>query len=148
MGIVLVLSAIPWVCFNATRPLVGTESILKKGRVNQYFVNWPDLKEAYLGATRFLRSVNCHNVGLVIGADHWEYPFWILLGNGRQPIRLEHVRVKDPSSRISYPRGAFEPCAVLSNEIRATAVPGRPNQWKYQIQVNVLLKGEASEARE
>jgi len=148
MGIVLVLSAIPWVCFNTARPLVGTESILKKGRVNQYFVNWPDLKEAYLGATRFLHSVDCHNVGLVIGADHYEYPFWILLGNGRQPIRLEHVRVKDLSSRISYPRGAFEPCAVLSNDIAATAVPGRPNQWKYQIQVNVRLKGEASEARE
>jgi hypothetical protein len=148
MGIVLVLSAIPWVCFNTTRPLVGAESVLKKGRLEQYFVNWPDLKKPYLDATRFLHSVDCHNVGLVIGADHWEYPFWILLENGGQPIRLEHVRVKDPLSGKSYPRGAFEPCAVLSNHIAATAVPGQPNQWKYQIQVNVLLKGEASGARQ
>ena len=142
MGFLLLLSAVPWVCSNSTRPLIGTESILKKDRIDQYFVNWSDLKEVYVGATRFLRSRNCHNIGLVIGADHWEYPFWILLGTGRQQIRLEHVRVKDLSSRKSYPRGVFEPCAILSNEIVATAVPGRPNQWKYQIKVKVLLQGE------
>ena len=46
-------------------------------------------------------------VGLVIGEDSYEYPFWALVSHGKQPVRWCHVSVNNASRRFR----AHEPCA-------------------------------------
>jgi hypothetical protein len=36
-------------------------------------------------------ATGCHEIGLVVGSDDWEYPFWVLLnGSGGPPTHLSH----------------------------------------------------------
>jgi hypothetical protein len=63
-------------------------------------------------------ALNCRNIGIITNEDGWEYPWWILLQREYkgQPFRLEHVEVKNLTSRLNYPQGQFIPCALLSTE--------------------------------
>ena len=125
--LVLIVGAVPWVVHNSARPLIGERSVLAVERDQQYFTNRPSLYAPYLRATEFISSSQCSQVGLMIGGDDWEYPFWALLGEhaGRK-IRLEHVTVANISEAEynSDPFRDFDPCAVIvvsrekSNEVR------------------------------
>ena len=126
IAIILILSSLPWLFFNQSRPLISLLLTLKDGRIenifntsrtNQYFNNQVELREPYIGATNFLKSQKCSKVGLSIRADDWEYPFWVLLEkDNTQEIHIEHINVKNISSVKSreYPYKNFIPCAIIS----------------------------------
>jgi hypothetical protein len=114
----LLLSALPWVVFNSSRPLMGDQNILNRTRLDQYFNNRSDLRDLFLGAAYFLKSNKCGQVGLDIGTNDWEYPFWPLLNpEANVAIRIEHVHVKNQSGLISVlPHfSGFSPCAIISS---------------------------------
>jgi hypothetical protein len=114
----LLLSALPWVLFNSSRSLMGDQSIWNRTRLDQYFNNRPELRNAFFGAVYFLKSNKCGRIGLDIGSNDWEYPFWPLLNPAaNDAIRIEHVNVKNESGLISvlpYFSG-FSPCAIISS---------------------------------
>jgi len=124
---VLLLSSLLWVFCNESRPIAGkswswtarlnlSSSILKTSRINQYFSNRPDLIRHYVGASDFVKTRECRNVGLSIGVNDWEYPFWVLLNESSNVVRLEHVNVTNESwlkSRV-HPFNDFIPCAIIS----------------------------------
>jgi len=118
IAFVLLLSALPWVLFNSSRSLMGDQSIWNRTRLDQYFNNRPELRNAFFGAVYFLKSKQCSQIGLDIGTNDWEYPFWPLLNPAANAaIRIEHVNVKNASSLISvlpYFSG-FSPCAIISS---------------------------------
>jgi hypothetical protein len=119
----LLLSALPWVFFNSSRPLMGDQSIWKRTRLDHYFNNRPYLRKAFFGAADFLKSKQCSQIGLDIGPNDWEYPFWPLLNPAtNEAIRIEHVHVKNESGLISVLPyfSRFSPCAIIS--IRADQV--------------------------
>jgi hypothetical protein len=126
-SVVMILAAIPWVVYNSSRPLVGERSILSSGRAKQYFANRPSLYEPYNRSAQFLSNSRCSDIGLKLGGDDWEYPFWVLLGEHyERNFRLEHSNVVN-ISRVEYdesPFRTFRPCAVIalntgeSNELR------------------------------
>ncbi len=69
-----------------------------------------------MGAVDFVMNKKCSNVGLSLDLANWEYPFWVLLQkNGNQFARIEHVNLKNISSRISnmYHYKKFNPCAII-----------------------------------
>ena len=114
----LLLSALPWVLFNSSRPLMGDQSVWKGTRLDQYFNNRPELRDAFLGAAYFLTSKQCGQIGLDMDSNDWEYPFWPLLKPaGSEAIRIEHVQVKNESGVISVlPHfSRFNPCAIISS---------------------------------
>jgi hypothetical protein len=114
----LLLSALPWVLFNSSRPLMGDQSIWKRTRLDHYFNNRPQLRNAYLGAAHFLKSKQCGQIGLDIGPNDWEYPFWPLLNpSANEAIRIEHVNVENESGLISVLPyfSRFTPCAIISS---------------------------------
>ncbi len=76
--IIILISTIPWVYFNKTRPVFGAKSIFTTTRVDQYFINRPTLIKPYLQALKLVHNEKCNNVGLKTGEDGWEYPFWAL----------------------------------------------------------------------
>ena len=114
-----------WVCFNETRPLIlnsqiveagRVENIFNQSRVDQYFASNPDLKPFYVDAARFIESQACPNIGLSLGGNTWEYPFWALLNNQAKPkLRLEHINI-DNASSAKYDSKAYQdftPCLLV-----------------------------------
>lgn len=114
--VILIIGSVPWVVHNASRPLVGEQSIFTTPRDQQYFANHPSLYAPYRRSAQFLSRSRCSDIGLMLGGDDWEYPFWVLLAEeGRRKIRLEHVTVANVS-RMEYSKYPFQnlkPCAVI-----------------------------------
>jgi hypothetical protein len=131
---VLILSALPWVFLNRSRPLVfevlrdqstllktDYTNVFNMDRVTQMFRNRPELKVDYTGAAKFLEAQRCLDIGLSMDHDDWEYPLWVSLGAGLpgSRYRLEHVGVTNASRQKMDP--SFQPCAVV-----VIARPGDP----------------------
>lgn len=113
---ILLLGALPYVLKNQSRPIIGQESIMATSRTELYFSNRPSLFEPYISSAQFVLKSQCSDVGLVLGINDWEYPFWVLLHeNDKRTIRIEHVNVANISQMKSneYPFNAFTPCAII-----------------------------------
>ena len=152
IAVILILSAVPWVFSNKFRPLLGNENIFSISRIDQYFTNRPYLKDPYVGAANFVRSLSCSAIGLSLEAESWEYPLWPLLRtHDTRVVRLEHVNVANVSSVLSdrSPHSLFIPCAIISvgygqgNGVRAVQliVKGRRYDQEWAMKpVAVLLR--------
>jgi hypothetical protein len=107
------LLALPSLAATWPRPLIGSASVLTTPGMAQRFRNHPKLQPVYEAAVGVVSDMRCARVGLVLGWDDWEYPFWPLLrtrlGHG---VRLEHVLVANPSGRLAPPISDL-PCALL-----------------------------------
>ena len=69
-----------------------------------------NIYEEYSEITNLVDSMSCNNVGLMLGEDTWEYPYWVQLDE----IRLEHVNVKNATS--VYEEYEFIPdCIILDD---------------------------------
>jgi hypothetical protein len=130
IAIILILSALPWVIFNSSRPLLFSmdrQEFVKNGnvtftsknlwntsRIEQYFNNRPELESPYTEAVDFVKNKGCSDIGLAM--ENWEYPFWVLLQKGNKDTHLEHVNVKNISDVLSYkyPYNKFNPCVIIS----------------------------------
>jgi len=114
--VIFLLGALPYVLKNSSRPLIDQESIMATRRTELYFNNDRSLAGPYFSSVRYVLKSQCSDIGLVLGGDGWEYPFWVLLGeDGKRTIILEHINVTNLSQVKSneYPFNAFTPCAVI-----------------------------------
>ena len=120
------VAGVPWMLWNYSRPLIGESSVLCVKREQQYFANWHAGREMLSILPESLGE--CKNVGLVMGEDSWEYPFWYLT-RAMGGVRLEHVKVDNISAKLKYPLGAFEPCALIldgSDEQKIISYENKP----------------------
>lgn len=116
---VLIVLALPWVLYNRTRPLIAKSNIFNTSRVDQYFRSAPSLGEMYVRATDIVKSSNCLDVGISLGKNDWEYPFWVLLENhGTRVFRFQHIDVRNASAVKSHAVRDFTPCAVVGRGLR------------------------------
>lgn len=118
---VLLMTSIPWVLANQTRPLVAWPgftpfpSILTSSRSDAYFNADPTTEEPFRLAASLIANSGCSNVGLAIGHSDPEYLLWILLREASRLPRIEHVdfdwdRPTNPSHALA---GQFRPCAIF-----------------------------------
>ena len=124
VGILLFLTAIPWMFYNQQHPWMGDGGIWRQPKVTQYFYKRPYLILPYFYGTKYLKSIACREVGLLTGGE-WEYPWWqFLRGRG---LRIEHVQVANQSGSLKYPLGDFQPCALVvsSTELKPYLLVGR-----------------------
>lgn len=157
----LIIASLLWVFFNESRPLIANsktveenrlENLWNTSRTDQYFINRPELQQPYTKAVDLLVAGNCTNIGLRLGSDTWEYPFWMLLqGKSDHPFRIEHVAV-DNASAIQAgslsDKNTFSPCALVvsgvverrDREIIFNNQVYR-NQWS-QNNVSVFIKNQ------
>ena len=113
----LLLCSSPWALLNATRPLLGGDSVLTAPRLLQSFTARPQLREPLLGAARAVAARQCRQIGLEIGPDDPEHLIRITLREaGILHPRLEHVHVTNRSARKAAepPFADFAPCAVIN----------------------------------
>jgi 4-amino-4-deoxy-L-arabinose transferase-like glycosyltransferase len=113
---ILLLAALPYVLKNQSRPIIGQDSILATSRTELYFKNRSSLTKPYINSVQFVLKSQCSDIGLILGDDDWEYPFFVLLHeNNNRTIRIEHVNVTNISQVKSneYPFNVFTPCAII-----------------------------------
>ncbi|MEH1884934.1 ArnT family glycosyltransferase [Nostoc sp.] len=117
----LLISSLPWVFLNRFRPIIDSNNIFQVSRIEQYFTNRPYLKTTYAGAVEFLNSKKCSNIGLSMGNDPWEYPFWVLWRqNNQEIVKIKHINVTNISAVLEkedYYKD-FEPCGIISMETK------------------------------
>lgn len=112
--IILIQTSLLYVLYNEFRPIVGEKNIFNTSRIEQYLRPVITDKNNYLNAARFVTKTECKNIGLSLSSI--EYPWWVLLKNDKQVVRMEHVNVKNLSNVKSraYPYRDFVPCAIIS----------------------------------
>jgi 4-amino-4-deoxy-L-arabinose transferase-like glycosyltransferase len=111
---VLFATSVPYVFRNNTRKLFSSKkTVFQTPRLRQYFVADETLLLPYQQAVDFVMISGCRQVGLRIGDNSWEYPFWVLFGEERiKQLRIEQVDVVGVQP-LNYPLGAFSPCAII-----------------------------------
>jgi 4-amino-4-deoxy-L-arabinose transferase-like glycosyltransferase len=110
--ILVALFGFNWTFNNATRPLNAAAAYAQETRTEGYFTKRPDLLPIYQQITRQISVTACSRVGIIMGVDSWDYPFWMLLReNGYQGI-IKHIRVMNTSN--VYEDTAFQPCAIIA----------------------------------
>ena len=65
-----------------------------------YFTNQMDLYREYVDAFQVLEDSGTRRVGLYIGGDDWEYPWWALAkeaSHKNKPITFQYVGISEPS---------------------------------------------------
>ena len=92
-----------WVFGSDLRPVLRKDSVLLTSRVDQYFAARPELRDPYLSAAAYVRSTGDERVGYVGAGDDWEYPLWVLLGEGGTDVELDSVQVANASRRYERP---------------------------------------------
>ncbi|GET38019.1 ArnT family glycosyltransferase [Microseira wollei] len=133
--VTLIITSFQWVFSNKFRPIAAEANIFNMSRIEQYFINRPQLKAPYVEATKFVLSKNCSNIGLSLGTginvgnQYWEYPLWPLLHNKHSKIIwMQHINVQNISNKKSnvYPFNNFIPCAIIS--VRASSIKENSNE--------------------
>ena len=120
----------PYVFSGNPRKLVGKGNWIKVPRLGRYFVKKPYLAQAYMNAASGILYYQCNDIGLLIGADDWEYPLWVLLHKGNSAVRLEHLNVNNVSGKLSYPLGGFDPCMIIAVNTPQESWQGSHDQYK------------------
>jgi hypothetical protein len=112
IGLALWLAAWPWLAYNEVRPLLGDRSVLVVSRLDQYFVNAPELEAPFMWAAGRVQQARCDRVGLLLGPGSWDYPMWVLLEDASPGVQIQNVDVPNVSARLATPN--FQPCAVVA----------------------------------
>jgi 4-amino-4-deoxy-L-arabinose transferase-like glycosyltransferase len=117
LAIGLLVSAMPYVLLNRSRPLIGwkprtmTSSIFLEESQVILFANWMGLRADYVEVAKAQLATSCYQVGLQIDSHDLEYLIWWLLQAPESGYRLEATSTL---SRLdSYLDPSFEPCAVI-----------------------------------
>lgn len=116
VSLTLAVCAWPYLMMSESRPLLGKASVLTNSWTDEMFlVRRAEVKIGTLRSAAAVESMGCRQVGLLLGGNDWEYPFWRLLRADGGERRLEHVAVQNASIRYQRPdSNAFEPCAVIA----------------------------------
>ncbi|MBE9096131.1 glycosyltransferase family 39 protein [Tychonema sp. LEGE 07203] len=112
--IILLQTSLVYVLLNEFRPILGEQNIFNTNRIYQYLRPVRNDKNNYINAAKFVKETKCKNIGLSL--SNMEYPWWIILNNSHQSVRIEHINLKNRSSvknRV-YPYNTFIPCAIIS----------------------------------
>jgi hypothetical protein len=103
---------------NNLGPLALRYTVFTIPRSRQYFHWFGQPSNArlpeYLAASAVLRDARCADLGLMIAWDDWEHPWWVFVSDeGRDPIRVRHVAIENPSARLAAREPAFAPCGII-----------------------------------
>lgn len=111
---ILILTSFYWILFNRFKPILGSGSIFRLTRLDQYFVHDSSLETKYLEVLNLIRLNKCNNVGIYLHSN--EYELWVLMHQYfPAKFRIEHVNVDNLSKKLeNMPQFSnFLPCAII-----------------------------------
>jgi hypothetical protein len=80
---------------NASRPLEGPVTVFNASQQQLIFWNRGTDIAPYNAATQIIQQHHAKVVGLIEGADDWEYPLWRMNGGALKGTRFVDIRVAD-----------------------------------------------------
>jgi Dolichyl-phosphate-mannose-protein mannosyltransferase len=119
LTVLLITASTVFVFRNEIRPLVGVgpnSTVLNTSRIDRLLLRHTSVREHYLRLVHPVETLRCSEMGLLIGQNDLEYPFWLLLQKTSiQRLRIQHVYVTNISADKSAvsPSANFSPCAVI-----------------------------------
>ncbi|MGH9552520.1 MAG: hypothetical protein ACRD3W_24280, partial [Terriglobales bacterium] len=86
----LLICAVPYICLNATKPLLGDQSILVTSYHENYFRSVPNYYAPYVELTNFLSQHQLNDIGVANPDNGWcEYPLWVFLSDDfKHPVSI------------------------------------------------------------
>jgi hypothetical protein len=86
--------------------------VISRRRIDQYFLNAPQLDEPYYEMSELIEANECNQVGLILSGDTAEYLLWVFLDTPRPDLTIDWIISRsDTSGR--YRLEDFQPCAVV-----------------------------------
>ena len=110
--LILMLLSFLWITYNVNRPLIAYNGLSHQPRIDQYFAKRQDLIQEYENLTEDISVAGCHEIGLDLRCDSWEYPFWAFFFEEDYPVEIHYIDVNNPSEVLM--KGNFVPCAIIS----------------------------------
>ena len=117
-GIVLLGSALPYLLFNNTRPIIGlppwptrVHGVFNATPEEIMFAPNPEKRAAYELLAESVENSGCQEIGMRLDSSDLEYQFWWLLNAPQSGHRLETIYTY-PNLEPLLDRN-FEPCAVI-----------------------------------
>jgi hypothetical protein len=128
-AVILLLSALPWVLFNKSRPIIAMRpdpgpgelpclagctaigSVFSTPKADVLLANRRENLESYLGLSESLQAHSCRDVGLRIESYDPEYAWWYLLDAPQSGFHLETIYTT-PDLEPLLDRD-FRPCAII-----------------------------------
>ncbi|MEW6648863.1 MAG: DUF2142 domain-containing protein [Chloroflexota bacterium] len=128
----LLLTMLPVFYFNQSKPLVQDWNIFNLPR-REVMIIRKNLVVPYIEGVNYLLDERaCHQLGLYLPDEEWEYPVWALYkAAGLTKFRIEHVGVENRSADL--PRSAFQPCAVFATRPLAAGESAQLNGAHYRL---------------
>lgn len=116
MTAVLFGLSVPLLTKNPKKRLFSSKkmTVFNANREQLYFITEGNLYSGYKEIADVINSTGCTEIGLSLGEDHWEYPWWILLQAGSGHKKIKHVEVDNLSKKFS--RFGQRPCLILKKE--------------------------------
>jgi hypothetical protein len=120
---ILLVSSLFWLSMNESRPLLFNSKYFEEGKVinifnttrsQQYFMNIPEFEKPFMDGANILLSHQCSEVGLSLGNEIWEYPFWILLKRGPARPHLRYINTNLPLKQNNNKREDLELCGIIA----------------------------------
>jgi hypothetical protein len=94
-AVVFLWLAPTFVLHNATRPLKGPATVFNASPEQLMFWNRGEDAPPYSAATKIIAQRHAKVVGLIEGADDWEYPLWRMNGGALNGTRFVDIRTAD-----------------------------------------------------
>lgn len=127
----LLLSALPWVFFNTSRPLIGVTDVpemfsirpvgyLTYTKTGSVLITSPSTilysnRSIQLGPDihmiNAIQASGCKNIGLRINSHDIKYQYWWMLSAPQSGVRIELIYYSDVLARYADP--SFKPCAII-----------------------------------
>ena len=109
-----ILGIICFVCFcDLGSMIIYHRNICVRNGADQrpygYFINRPSEYEPYIQISQYVSENGLRQIGLSMGEDNYEYPFWYMLHNSTD--RIEHVCVQNESA--VYADSSFIPDCII-----------------------------------
>jgi len=146
ISLLLIIYSGPFLLLNSSRPLLENRSALgKRGykvinlvefykyqnifeadRKQMYFANSKDLYPDYLASTQYLLDKDVDSVGLYLGNNDWEYPFWVLLGSldiDKGPV-LQHVGVENETRKLEKSEQELPRFVIATKNLEYNLIEG------------------------
>jgi len=110
--IIVALFGFNWTFNNRTRPINPDAAFVQENRTDGYFTGRPGLLSVYRMITDSISTSTCTQVGMILGRDTWDYPFWMMLRDQGYHGVIRHIQVNNASK--VYERTDFQPCAIIT----------------------------------
>ena len=144
--LVMLLYATGIVFFNRIRPLITVDRVVGIGKITtnitvpdsrfkKYFACRDEIYNEYNVTNKMIQTMNCNTIGLELGNDDWEYPFFI--NSYHTEISPVSINVGNMSKHISP--GVREIDCIVSTTTNSQYIEYKGRKFYNLLPANKLV---------